>query len=157
QYATTVSAASPGALEALANEEEQRIIHRFFDASSGNERVGLLRAELQQAMERNVGVYRTREGLLEAQEDVRKLQERFKNVRLDDKSKVFNTELTAALELENLMDIAETVVAPAILREESRGSQARRDFPERDDQKFLTHSMMYKQPEGGPKVEWQES
>jgi fumarate reductase flavoprotein subunit len=55
------------------------------------------------------------------------------------------------------MDIAETVIGPAILREESRGSQARRDFPTRDDDKFLTHSLCYKTDGGGPRVEWQEA
>jgi succinate dehydrogenase/fumarate reductase flavoprotein subunit len=107
-------------------------------------------------MERNVGVFRTREGLVTAADEVRTLQDRFTRVRLDDTSLVFNTELQAALELENLLDIAETVVAPAILRDESRGSQARRDFPDRNDQKFLAHSMVYRTPDG-PRVEWQEA
>ena len=147
---------STSAYEAAGNDEERRIYDRFFNGNGGNERVGLIRADLQNAMERNVGVFRTREGLLIAAEDVRTMQDRFKNVRLDDNSRVFNTELQAALELENLLDIAETVVAPAILREESRGSQARRDFPERDDQHFLAHSMIYRTPDG-PRVEWQES
>ena len=118
--------------------------------------MGLLRTDLQYAMEQNVGVFRTREGLLQAAEDVRNLQERFKHIRLDDSSKVFNTELTAVLELRNMLDAAETVVAPAILREESRGSNARRDFEERDDQKFLAHSLSYRTPDG-PRVEWQEA
>jgi fumarate reductase flavoprotein subunit len=142
--------------EAQGNDEERRIKDRFFNGNGGNERVGLLRTELQQTMERNVGVFRTREGLMTAAEEVRTLQERFTRVRLDDTSLVFNTELQAALELENLLDIAETVVAPAILREESRGSQARRDFPDRNDQKFLAHSMVYRTPDG-PRVEWQEA
>ncbi len=157
RYAGEIGAGKTSSLEAQSNDEEQRIKTRFFQNQSGNERVGLLRGELQQAMERNVGVFRTREGLLAAQEDVQELQERFKKVKLDDTSAVFNTELTGVLELENLMDIAETVVAPAILREESRGSQARRDFPTRDDQKFLAHSLCYKTDGGGPRVEWQEA
>jgi fumarate reductase flavoprotein subunit len=142
------------ALEKQADDEEQRVQNQFYSNNGGTERVGLMRADLQFAMERNVGVFRTREGLLEAAEDIRKLQERFKNVKLDDSSKVFNTELTAAMELQNMLDVAETVVAPAILREESRGSQARRDFPERDDERFLAHSLVYRTPDG-PRVEWQ--
>jgi fumarate reductase flavoprotein subunit len=156
--AKEIAAGPQPAIEAQSADEERRrrIKARFFDNQSGNERVGLLRAELQQAMENNVGVFRTRDGLLQAQEDVMELQERFKRVRLDDTSIVFNTELTGALELENMLDIAETVVGPAILREESRGSQARRDFPTRDDEKFLAHSLCLKTPTGGgPRVDWQ--
>jgi fumarate reductase flavoprotein subunit len=152
--AADVPAPNAGALQALATDEERRVVG-FFDGA-GNERVGLLRAELQQAMERNVGVFRTEEGLAQAREDVRELLERFKNLHLDDKSKVFNTELTAALELENMLQMAGTIVEPALLREESRGSQSRRDFPQRDDQKFLTHSLMYQTPDG-PRVEWEEA
>ncbi len=155
-FAADATNGSTTALEAQANDEERRLMARFFENNSGTERVGLIRADLQQAMERNVGVFRTKEGLMQAAEDVRALQQRFKNVQLDDKSKVFNTELTAVLELENMLDIAETVVAPAILREESRGSQARRDFPERDDQRFLAHSLVFQTPDG-PRVEWQDA
>ncbi len=143
-------------LEALAVDEERRIKLRFF-SGNGNERVGLLRADLQQAMERNVGVYRSQEGLLSAAEDIRTLQDRFTRVKLDDTSQVFNTELTAALELENLLDIAEAVVAPAVLREESRGSQARRDFPNRNDQKFLAHSLAYRVPGAAPRTDWENT
>jgi succinate dehydrogenase/fumarate reductase flavoprotein subunit len=145
-----------GASEALGTDEENRIIARFFGDGGGTERVGLLRAELQGAMERNVGVFRTLEGLEAAAVDVQSLVDRFKRVRLDDKSRVFKTELTAALELENMLDLAQTVVMPAILRNESRGSQARRDYPERDDQRFLAHSLEYWTPDG-PRVEWQEA
>jgi succinate dehydrogenase/fumarate reductase flavoprotein subunit len=145
-----------GPIEAMAADEENRIATRFFSDNGGTERVGLLRAELQGAMERNVGVFRTLEGLEAAAEDVRSLVDRFKRVRLDDRSRVFNTELTAALELENMLDLAQTVVMPAILRNESRGSQARRDYPERDDQRFLAHSLEYWTPDG-PRVEWQEA
>jgi succinate dehydrogenase/fumarate reductase flavoprotein subunit len=156
QYAKGLGDRPLTGLITLADEEEKRVTDRFFGNSNGDERVGLLRAELQQAMERNVGVYRTKEGLEQAKKDVQALQQRFARVRLDDKSKVFNTELQAALELENLLDIAETVVEPAILRDESRGSQARRDFPDRDDKNFLAHSLIFRTPDG-PRVEWEDS
>jgi fumarate reductase flavoprotein subunit len=154
QFATQATSAAANVVETQGADEERRIITQFFENRSGTERVGLLRGELQQAMERNVGVFRTREGLLEAAEDVGNLRERFARVRLDDTSKVFNTELTGALELDNMLDLAATVVTPAVLREESRGSQARRDCPERDDQKFLAHSLAYRTPDG-LRVEWQ--
>jgi fumarate reductase flavoprotein subunit len=144
----------PDVLEKQGTDEESEIKRRFFSDIPHKERVGLVRADLQRTMEDNVGVFRTRDGLLKAQEDVVELMDRFTRVRLDDTSRVFNTELTAALELQNLLDCAETVVPPAILREESRGSQARRDFPTRDDSKFLAHSLMYRKDPGSPRVEW---
>lgn len=154
RFASELRDLVPTELHAQGTDEERRVRSQFFADSRGTERVGLIRSDLQQAMERNVGVFRTREGLMEAAEDVANLQERFGRVKLDDSSSVFNTELTAALELENMLDIAATVVAPALLREESRGSQARRDLPNRDDQKFLAHSLIYQTPDG-PRVEWQ--
>jgi fumarate reductase flavoprotein subunit len=156
QYAQERQGAGNGALEAQANDEERRITTQYFTDNGGNERVGLIRADLQQAMERNVGVFRTGEGLQAAIDDVRGLKERFRRLRLDDKSRVFNTELMGAMELENLLDCAETVVHPALLREESRGSQARRDFPNRDDQRFLAHSLAFK-TDGDPRIEWEEA
>jgi fumarate reductase flavoprotein subunit len=143
-------------LDAQGADEERLIATQFFGESRGSERVGLLRGEMQQIMEQNVGVFRTKEGLMAAAEGINGLRERFGRIKLDDTSKVFNTDLTAALELDNMLDLAATVVAPAILREESRGSQARRDFTERDDQKFLAHSLIYRTPDG-PRVEWQEA
>jgi fumarate reductase flavoprotein subunit len=156
RFAGQVGEYAVAPLEAQAADEERRIMSQFFADNRGNERVGIIRTDLQQAMERNVGVFRTREGLIEAADAVRNLKERFRRVRLDDTSNVFNTELTAALELENMLDIAESVVAPAILREESRGSHARRDFPDRDDQRFRAHSLSYRTPDGA-RVEWEEA
>ena len=156
RYATDQASRPAGAVDAQANDEERRVTTQYFADNGGTERVGIVRADLQEAMERNVGVFRTGEGLQTAIDDVRLLKERFRRLRLDDKSRVFNTELMGAMELENLLDAAETVVAPALMREESRGSQARRDFPERDDQHFLSHSLAFK-TDDGPRIEWEEA
>lgn len=153
RFALQNGEAADAPLEAQGADEERRIAQRFFGDGSGDERVGPIRADLQQTMERFVGIYRTGDSLKEGQAGLQTLQERFHRVRVDDRSKVFNTELQAALELEFMLDIAPTVIAPAILREESRGSQARRDFPARDDQRFLAHSLAYSTP-GGPRIEW---
>jgi fumarate reductase flavoprotein subunit len=147
---------SSAAIAAQAEDDERRIKQRFFGDGGGDERVGKIRQELQQTMENFVGVYREGSGLVEGQKQVRVLKERYTRARLDDHSKVFNMELQAALELDFMLELAETVIAPAILREESRGSQARRDFPNRDDQRFLSHSLMFRTPDG-PRVEWQEA
>jgi succinate dehydrogenase/fumarate reductase flavoprotein subunit len=69
-------------------------------------------------------------------------------VTLDDRSRVFNTELVAALELECMLDVAEAIVTAALARRESRGAHTRRDFPERDDAAFLAHSLVSYSPEG---------
>src|SRR5437588_3896413 len=95
-------------------------------------------------MESGVGVYRTAEGLQRTCEDVEVLRQRYKKVRLDDRSRIFNTDLFAALELGFMIDVAEAIGYSALAREESRGAHARRDFPERDDERFLAHSMAYR-------------
>jgi len=75
------------------------------------------------------------------------------DVRLDDRSRVFNTELFAALELGFMLDAAEAICTAALWREESRGAHTRRDFPKRDDERFLAHSMAYQNPAGLPRIE----
>jgi succinate dehydrogenase/fumarate reductase flavoprotein subunit len=72
---------------------------------------------------------------------------------LDDHSQLFNTELTAALELDFMLDVAEAVAHSALLRRESRGSHTRTDFPKRDDANFLQHSLAYHTP-GGSRIEY---
>jgi fumarate reductase flavoprotein subunit len=92
--------------------------------------------------------------LLAAVETLHKLHERFQNIALDDHSQTFNTELTAALELSCMLDVAETIVQSALHRTESRGAHQRTDFPKRDDEKFLAHSLVYQQEDGSPRVEY---
>jgi succinate dehydrogenase/fumarate reductase flavoprotein subunit len=100
-------------------------------------------------------VYRTEESLKEASEEVRRLKDRYRDVALDDRSRSFNTELVAAFELENLLDVAECVVRSGLERQESRGSHTRRDYPERDDERFAKHSLALATPEG-PRIEYRD-
>jgi succinate dehydrogenase/fumarate reductase flavoprotein subunit len=100
------------------------------------------------AMEAGLGVYREQASMDKAVRDVAELKRRYEQVSLSDTSKVFNTELTAALELANLLDCAEAVSTAAAQRRESRGAHARRDFPKRDDTNFLHHSLVYWGPNG---------
>jgi len=145
----------PGStLMAQALDEARRLQRDFLDASGGTERVAPLRVELQEAMEAGAGIYRNEEGLSEAAEKVKRLRERFKDVVLDDRSRTFNTELISVLELSNLLDVAEAILEPARTRTESRGAHQRTDFPERDDDKFLAHSMTYHTEAGTPRVEF---
>ncbi|MCF8590345.1 succinate dehydrogenase flavoprotein subunit [Gordonia liuliyuniae] len=110
----------------------------------GNERVADIRTELQQLMDNNASVFRTEETLTTALDGVRALKERYNHVRVHDKGKRFNTDLLEAVELGFLLEMAEVTVAGAINRKESRGGHAREDFPKRDDENFLVHTMAYK-------------
>jgi len=86
--------------------------------------------------------------------NLRTLQERFGNVVLDDHAYTFNTEMTSALELSYMLDLAEAIVHSALARTESRGSHQRTDFPVRDDRKFLAHSLAFRNPDGTPRIEY---
>jgi succinate dehydrogenase / fumarate reductase flavoprotein subunit len=113
--------------------------------SSGEERPEIIAGEMKQVMNDFVGVFRTGEGMSRALETVRELQERFKHVKVEDKGKVFNTDLLATWELGNLIDLAEVTTVAALAREESRGAHAREDFPKRDDENWMKHSLIWQQ------------
>jgi succinate dehydrogenase / fumarate reductase flavoprotein subunit len=115
-----------------------------WDRRGGEESVAGLRAELQRVMETYCGVFRNEAVLREGIAEVRKLHERLTRARLDDHSRVFNTARLQALELENLMDIALAVVTSAEARRESRGAHSRMDYPERDDEHWLKHSLYFR-------------
>ena len=105
-------------------------------------------------MEENAGIYRTGEELARACEKVAELRQRYVNLGLTDKSKVFNTDLMQALELGSMLDCAEAVAVGARDRKESRGAHQRLDFTERDDQNFLKHTLSYYHPKEPPRVEY---
>jgi succinate dehydrogenase / fumarate reductase flavoprotein subunit len=111
--------------------------------SSGEERPEIIAGEMKQVMNDYVGVFRTGEGMNRALETIRELQERFKHVKVEDKGKVFNTDLLATWELGNLLDLAEVTAVTALAREESRGAHAREDFPKRDDENWMKHSLVW--------------
>jgi succinate dehydrogenase / fumarate reductase flavoprotein subunit len=114
------------------------------------ERVSDVRRELQQTMDTNAQVFRTAESLREAFQDIQVLQERYTRVSVQDKGRAFNTDLIEALELGFLLDIAETVVVGALNRRESRGGHFREDYPKRDDENFMEHTMAYRRVPGVP-------
>ncbi len=118
------------------------------EGESGNndESVDELRAELQLEMEKHCGVFRTEEILAEGVEKVKALVARMKNVRLHDQSKVFNTARIEALELENLMGLGLATIECALARQESRGAHSRVDFPDRNDETWMKHSLYH--PDG---------
>jgi fumarate reductase flavoprotein subunit len=145
-----LDAAAPprGPLVKLAREEQDRLVGDYLDKPGGGERIGAVRRDLQAVMEKGAGIFRTEESLKEALEQIRKLREQYSNVSLDDHDRAFNTELVAALELGNMLEVAESVVASGLVRRESRGSHTRSDYPARDDERFLKHSLVVTTPEG---------
>lgn len=110
------------------------------------DRVADIRKALQETMDMNAQVFRTSESLTQALEDIKALHKRFRRVSVQDKSKMFNTDLLEAVELGFLLDIAETVVVGALNRDESRGGHFREDFPDRDDKNYMRHTMAYRRP-----------
>jgi succinate dehydrogenase / fumarate reductase flavoprotein subunit len=129
-----------------ASEEDAKSLVREIDTiinSNGDERVPALRAELQAGMTENVGVFRTKESCQKEIESLKELIKRYKNIRIDDKSKTFNTDLQEAIELGHMLEFSLFIAQGALHREESRGGHFREDFPTRDDEKFLKHTYAY--------------
>ncbi|WP_409470094.1 succinate dehydrogenase flavoprotein subunit [Streptomyces sp. HC307] len=126
--------------ESLVVEQIERL-----RTSTGNERVATLRRELQETMDANVMVFRTEQTIKTAVEKIAELRERYKNVAIQDKGKRFNTDLLEAVELGNLLDLAEVMAVSALARKESRGGHYREDYPNRDDVNFMRHTMAYRE------------
>jgi succinate dehydrogenase / fumarate reductase flavoprotein subunit len=129
-------------------------------AANGKEKVAQLRKELQETMDKNAQVFRTEETLNEALEKIAELRKRYENISIQDQGKRFNTDLLEAVELGFLLDLAEVTVVACRERRESRGAHLREDYPDRNDKKFMVHSMAYLQDKvdkktGTPiKIDW---
>ena len=141
--------------EAHAEEAKNMLSEiEFIMTNNGNESTAKLRQELQDSMFENCGVFRTEESLQKQKEILKNLRERFKNIRIDDKSKTFNTDLQEAIELGHMLDYAAFIVEGAIARKESRGAHYREDYPNRDDKNFLKHTFAYMDKEGNISLEY---
>ena len=130
-------------LEAQTTDEQERIASQFIRKTDGSERLVTLRQEMTASMEEGIGIYRDETKIQATCERLADLRERFGNVTLDDHSLSFNTELTAALELENMLEVAQAAAHSALERKESRGAHQRTDHPKRDDENYLKHSLAY--------------
>ena len=137
-----VATASPPLGDAGALQREEARIARLLK-NEGRERAWQVREELGKALALHLGLARTKDRMTGALAAVRALKARAARVRLDDRGQVFNTDLITALELGSLVELAETVVAGALAREESRGAHYRADFPKRDDANWLKHTLCY--------------
>src|SRR5437660_3120528 len=145
---------SSAALQAQAEDEQRQITQRWFHGQ-GKETLAGIRADMNKTMEEGAGIYRDEESLRRTCETLRQLRQRYQQAGITDKSNSFNTELTAALELGFLLDAAEAVAFSALARQESRGSHQRTDFPRRDDERYLKHSLAYR-TDGVPRIDYQD-
>jgi succinate dehydrogenase / fumarate reductase flavoprotein subunit len=129
--------------EARARDEVEHLLQ-----STGQEKVGAIRRELREVMMDDIGVFRVEEQMKAALEKLHSMRERSHHISLDDKGKKFNTELLEALELGYLLDLAEVTAASALARRESRGAHSREDYPKRDDDNWLKHTLAYRTEQG---------
>jgi succinate dehydrogenase / fumarate reductase, flavoprotein subunit len=113
----------------------------------------VLRTEMQRVMDRYLGIYRNEQDLLEGLRQIRALQKRFEQVRVVDRSKVFNLNLTDALETGHMLELAEVIAVGAYARTESRGAHTRTDYPKRDDARWMRHTLAARTP-GGPNLSY---
>ncbi len=144
EYARTVA---PKALTIDQLATEQHRVQRLL-AQEGPVRAWQVREELGQLMSLNLGLVRTHESMSAALSALTALTHRAASVSVQDKGQVFNTDLVQAFELQSLLDVAETIVASALARKESRGAHYRSDYPVRDDRHWLRHSLIRRTPEG---------
>ncbi len=151
EYATTAGGPPPG-IQAQVDDEVRRL-RRLMDTPPGDDGVPTIRDEMQATMEEAAGIYRTGPDMAEGGDILKGLQERIERVGILDTSGSFNTELVAALELANMLDVAECILESGLRREESRGAHQRTDFPARDDERFLTHQLVLREPDGGARIE----
>ncbi|OMH31444.1 succinate dehydrogenase flavoprotein subunit [Tersicoccus sp. Bi-70] len=115
-------------------------------SGEGSERVAKIRSDLQETMDANMQVFRTETSIRQALDDIEALRERYKAISVQDKGKRFNLDLLEAVELGFLLDMAEVMTVSALHRKESRGGHYREDYPNRDDENWMKHTMVYRDP-----------
>ena len=152
-YASTASGPASAKIEALAADEQKRLDRQFLKKDGGKEKIATIRQEMQKTMEEGAGIYRDEQSMQKTCNTLRALRERFNNIIIEDRNSTFNTEVMNALELDYMLDVAETVANSALRRKESRGSHTRTDFPKRDDPNFLKHTLAYRTADG-PRIDY---
>src|SRR5713226_3384810 len=151
EYAASAEPPTPVLAQAA---DERRLLDSLLHRDGGREPISAIRTEMQRAVEEGAGIYRSADSLAKAADKLGELRERYAVARIEDHSRTFNTEFIAALELSCMLDVAETIVRCAQLREESRGAHQRIDFPARDDERFLANSLIYRSADGASRVEY---
>ncbi|MDH2999234.1 fumarate reductase (quinol) flavoprotein subunit [Chelonobacter oris] len=122
----------------------------------GNENWSKIRDEMGDSMEEGCGIYRTEESMQKTVDKIAELKERFKKVRISDRSSVFNTDILYTIELGTILDVAQSISSSAIARKESRGAHQRLDYVERDDTNYLKHTLAYYNADGAPRIEYSD-
>ncbi|MBW2091682.1 MAG: FAD-binding protein, partial [Deltaproteobacteria bacterium] len=151
EYANSLPEFIP--LTGSAGDRGRAEVDRLLNAN-GSERMGSIMQDLRESMEENCGVFRTEQSLNRQKEKLKELKDRYDHIGLDDKGLTYNLDLVEALELGHMLDIAQVVVEAALARTESRGAHFRDDFPERDDQNWLKHTMAYLSEDGGVRLDY---
>lgn len=128
----------------------------LLNRTNGTEKPADIRNDLGRMMEENVGIYRSAENSEIAIASIKKLKERYKNVKVTDHSSTFNTDWLTTIELGYLLDVAESMIYSASARKESRGSHQRLDYPERDDEHYLKHTLAFYQPNSEPQIQYSD-
>lgn len=155
KYAKTAGEGESPVLE----EQAQAAVGRAEEVlkATGEERIANLRTEMARSMEEGCGIYRTADEMQKTCDKIDELRQRYKNIKLDDTSRAWNTEWLLALELGFQLDVAQAVVYSAINRKESRGSHQRLDgFEERDDENFLKHTLAFFEGDNAPRIEYMD-
>ena len=156
EYVSSAKPVGANPIEGMLKDETKRIEMDYLDKKSGDEKIGVIREDMQLSMDAGAGVFRTREGLEKLTKQLGNLRHRFGRIKIEDSSRTFNTELMSVLELDYMLEVAEVITYSALAREESRGAHARRDFPERDDEKFLKHTIAFRTDEISPRLEYRD-
>jgi fumarate reductase flavoprotein subunit len=146
EFAAGSSAGSETSALEQARSEEARLAK--LRGKHGGEKIAQIRRELNHATESGCGVFRDEDSMRAAFETIVSLKGRYADVGLSDTSQIFNTEIVQALELGNMLDVAEAVALSALERRESRGAHTRTDYPDRDDSRFWKHSLVKFAPDG---------
>ncbi len=133
-------------------ENDRKMIQEILDRPRNDDRVAKIRKDMGLSMSANVGLFRSPDKLEQQLEELKTIRARYEKVGVDDKGKVFNTDLLFHIELGFMIDCAEMITKSAIERKESRGAHTRLDFPNRDDENWLKHIILTKQPDGSEKM-----
>jgi fumarate reductase flavoprotein subunit len=151
-YAKSAVTALTTTLERQARDVEKRALS-LIAAEGGSERPAELRDRMASTMDSGCGIYRDAGGMQTTCETIAELKERYRNLRLDDRSRIWNTEWLSAIELGSQLDVAEAIAHSALNRRESRGAHQRLDsFNTRNDAEFLKHTLAYFRPDGPPRI-----
>ena len=156
QYARRVQNSEPASLAKLATDAEQRALS-VVNRTDGSEKHSVLRREMSQSMEKGCGIYRTADEMQSTCDKLAELRERYRNLNVEDKSSVWNSDWLGALEVGYLLEVAEAVAHSALNRKESRGAHQRLDgYEKRDDANYLKHTLAYHIPDCPPRIEYQD-